>query len=137
MAEKRNLSERYAGVGADLIASEPSLGHIKGSGAAIAFLSSDAERKSRGRPVLGTCERVPAKWSWAVPFDFAITVFEPNVVGLTDGQIRTLLLHVLMHVGVDQDKDGNEVYRVVPHDVEDFRAVLERFGIDWSARAQG
>ena len=131
MADTRAVNERYAEIGQSLIEEEPSLAHVRRSGATIVYLSSEAERKSSSRPVLGQCERVPGKWRWAVPADFAITVFEPNVEGLTDGQLRTLIYHELLHVGIEA-RDGKETYRVVPHDVEDFREVVERFGLGWA-----
>ena len=57
-------------------------------------------------------------------------MFEPNVERFTEEQIRILLLHELMHVQIT--KDGNEeVYSVRPHDVEDFREIIERYGMDW------
>lgn len=133
MADHRELSERYAAIGAELIETVDSLAHIKHGHATIVYLSSNAEKSSGGRPVLGQCERVPDRWRWAVPADFAITVFEPNVAGMTDRQLRILLYHELLHVGIAQNKDGDEVYRCVPHDLEDFRSIVEAFGADWSA----
>ena len=133
MAEVRTLDERYAAIGRELVETEEALAELRASGARIAFLSSDAKRKSRGRVVHGTCERVPARWQWAVPYDFAVCVFEPNVAHYGEAQLRTLLLHELMHAGVEHTEDGEERYRIVPHDVEDFSAILDRFGRDWSA----
>lgn len=131
MADIRTPSERYALIGRELVDREPALAHIKASEATLVYLSSEAEKRSNGRPVLGQCEKVPSKWKWAVPADFAITVFEPNVEGLSDEQLRILLYHELLHVGIEP-KDGKEVYRIVPHDVEDFLAVVERFGNRWA-----
>ena len=133
MAETRTPSERIAAIGRGLIESEPLLAHIRASFARIAFLESDAERKSRGRAVLGCCEKVPDKLKWAVPYDFTVTVYAPNAAGFTDGQLRTLVLHELMHVGIGHDRDFNERYFVVPHDLEDFREIVGRSGIDWAA----
>jgi len=133
MTDRRTMSERYARIGAELVESEEALAHIRHGHATIVYLSSNAEKVSRGKPVLGQCERVPDRWKWAVPADFAITIFEPNVAGMTERQLRTLLLHELMHVGISTNKDGDEVYRCVPHDLEDFRAIVEHFGYDWSA----
>lgn len=132
MTETRVQSERYALIGRELIETEPALAPLRGSGARIAFLSSDGKRTSNGRAVMGRCERVPARFRWCVPYDFTVTVFEPNVQTLDEFQLRTLLLHELLHAGVDVLEDGTERYRIVPHDVEDFREVVERFGLDWA-----
>ena len=49
----------------------------------------------------------------------------------TDEQLEILLLHELLHIGIQWD--GNEeTYSIIPHDVEDFRAIIERYGIGWS-----
>ena len=133
MAETRTLSDRYAQLGQALVDTEPSLARVRESHATIVYLASDAATASRGRAVLGQCERVPDRWKWAVPADFCITVFEPNVAGMTDDQLSVLILHELLHVGVFENKDGDEVYRTVPHDLEDFREVVERFGMGWDA----
>ena len=130
--ETREPSDKYASIGAELMASEPALAKITEHGVKVAFLASDSEKRGKGRTVFGECERIPAKWKWAVPYDFAITVFEPNVERFSDEQMRVLLLHELMHVGVDVD--GNEArFFTVPHDFEEFREIAERFGLEWSS----
>lgn len=131
MAETRTLSERYAEMGQRLIDTEPALACIRDNCVTIVYLASDAARKSHGRATLGTCELVPAKWKWGVPADYAITVYEPNCQGMTNDQLSTLLFHELLHIDIDRDKDGAEVYRIRPHDLEDFRAIVDRFGADW------
>ena len=134
MADKRTQSERYAEIGAELIRTEPSLDKIKQSEATICYLSSTAAPVSKGRAKLGECERVPEKWKWAVPADFTVTVFEPNCEGLDDEQLRALVHHELLHVGIGEDKDGNETHSIVGHDIDEFRAVADLYGLDWSER---
>lgn len=133
MGERRRQSERYAEIGMRLIRTEAAFADIRDSDATICFLSSDAAKTSRGRAVHGQCERVPDKWKWSVPADYAITIFEPNVDGMSEKQIEILLFHELLHVLIDHDKDGGEVYRIRPHDLEDFTSVIERFGVYWDA----
>ena len=129
--DRREPSEAYSEVGMELIRTEESLRAIADSQATIVFLASDQEKRSRGRTIFGECEKVPEKWKWAVPCDFTITVFEPNVERFTDGQIRILLFHELLHVGIEVD--GNEErYFVVPHDYEEFAEIERRYGLGWS-----
>ena len=130
MAEQRKPSARYEEIALRLIAEEECLFHIAASEARIAFLASDAKKKHHGKAVFGQCERVPSKWQWSVPYDFAITIYEPNVMGFDDGRIRILLLHELLHIGIDRGEEG-ESYHIVPHDVEDFGEVMNRFGNEW------
>ena len=130
MAETRILSEEYARIANELINTEKNLEYIKESDVLIGFLSSDRAKTDRGRTVFADCEKVPNKWRWSVPFDFVITVYEPNAESLNDEQIKILLFHELLHIGIE--KDGNEeVYTSVPHDIEDFKLIINRYGIDW------
>lgn len=135
MAEQRYPDERYEKIAEELLATEDRVSHVAASDVRIAFLSSDAKRKSKGRPVLGKCELVPARFRWAVPYDFTITVFEPNIVGLNDEQVRILLMHELLHVGVEQTEDG-ERYSIAGHDIEEFACIAELYGAGWSKPGQ-
>ena len=132
MAETRIPSERYAAMAEELIEHEGWLTPIAHSDVRIAYLSSDAKKTSKGKTVFGQCEKVPDRYRWAIPYDFAIVIFEPNVTGFNESQLRTLMLHELMHVGVFANEDGDEVYKVVSPDVEDFCAILDRVGLDWA-----
>lgn len=135
MADSRRQSERYARIARELIESEPSLARIRDGHATICYLESPAAKRSGGRPRLGECERVPDRWRWAVPADFCVTVFEPNVEGLSDDQLRVLLHHELLHVGIEGDGEGGERYSIVPHDLEDFREIVDAHGADWAQPA--
>lgn len=119
-------------MGKKLIGSEKLLQDIAESSVRIAYLSSDMEKKKGDKLVLGQCEKIPEKYKWSVPYDFTITIFEPNVERLTDDQLKIVMYHELLHVGIR--KDGNEEqYYVREHDIEDFRDILDRYGLDWSS----
>lgn len=128
----RHQDEHYAEIGRDLIESEPALIHVRDSEATIIYLSSEHGKTADGKLVLGQCEKIQDKYKWAIPADFTITLFEPNIEALSEEQIRLVILHELLHVGIRYDNDGNEVYFVEPHDVEDFRLLIERYGLDWA-----
>lgn len=133
--EIRKPSSEHRSRGQRLIESESLLAYILNSSVKIEYLESDKEKTSQGREVFAECERIPAKYRWAIPFDFTITVFQPNAARFNDEQMDILMLHELLHIGIE--KDGNEeTYRVVPHDVEDFRVILERHGLDWNGQAR-
>ena len=129
--DQRSISEEYSELAMDLIRTEPELAYIAESEVTIMYLTSELAKKKGKKFVFGECEKVPEKWKWAVPCDFTITVFLPNVERFTEEQLRILLLHELKHVGIT--KDGNEeVYLIIDHDIEDFRSIVDRFGLDWS-----
>lgn len=131
--DKRVINEHYAEIGKELIESEPELEDIRFSEATICYLSSEHEKTADGKVVLGQCEKIQEKYKWAIPCDFTITLFEPNIEGLSEEQIRIVILHELLHVGIKPNFDtGGEDYYCKPHDVEDFRLLIERYGLDWA-----
>lgn len=130
--DNRTINEHYAEIGNELIQSEDALQYIKESEVTIAYLSSDLKKMSNGRKILGQCEKVADKYKWGLPCDFTITVFEPNVIGFTEDQFRILIFHELLHVGIGCDKHNTESYDIIPHDLEDFKLIIDRFGTDWA-----
>lgn len=74
--------------------------------------------------------RVQDKYKWGIPADFTITVFEPNCRGFSEKQLEILLFHELLHIHIEY-KDGEEKYSINPHDLEDFRYIIDRFGSHW------
>ena len=129
--DSRRISEEYTQIAEQVISEEPALEYIKNSDVTIIYLASHHEKKQNGKVVFGQCEKVLEKYKWAVPCDFTITVFEPNVERFTEDQLKILLLHELLHIGIDVD-GHEERYYIVPHDVEDFKMILDRYGTEWS-----
>lgn len=131
MSEARTVNAHYAELGQALVEAEPLLAPIRESEATICYLGSDYAKRSKGRTVYGECERVAEKNKWAIPADFLVVVYEPNCAGMDDEHLSRLLFHELLHVGIDVDGDGEERYSVRPHDLEDFRECVDRWGTDW------
>ena len=130
--DNRKINRYYSDIADELIHMEPSLRTIFDSNAKIVFLSSDNAKTNKGKLVFGQCEKVADKYKWGIPADFTITVFEPNVQKFTEDQIRILLHHELLHVGIDKKADGSESYSIVDHDIEDFKLILDKYGTGWS-----
>lgn len=134
--ELRELNEDYREMAEELIKEEPDLAYIKDSKVRIAYLKSDAAKKAGGDNVVhGECEKVQAKNRWAIDYDYTITLFYNNNIGMSPEQIRILLFHELLHIGIDYGQDGEEVYSIRKHDLEDFKAIVDRYGVNWSERA--
>ena len=133
--EHRQINTNYESIAKELIEKEPELKYIKNSRVKIAFLDSDQSKKvDKDKLVLGECEKVAAKNKWAISYDFTITLFTPNLVGLSEAQIRIVLFHELLHVGIEPGPDGDELYSVRKHDLEDFKLIIDRFGTDWASK---
>lgn len=130
--DTRYINEDYAEIAADLIKTEEALAYIANSNATIVYLSSEHKKTQDGKTVLGQCEKVAEKYKWGIPADFTITLFEPNLAGMTDEQKKIVLFHELLHVGIEFNGDGSESYSIIPHDLEDFKLIIDKFGTDWS-----
>ena len=125
--DTRRVSDEYNRIAQDLIMERPELEHLRDADVTIICLASTHEKKSGNKLVLGQCEKIAEKYKWGIPCDFTITIFEPNCVGMTEEQMKILILHELLHVGVD----GDRLY-IVQHDLEDFKAIISEFGVNWS-----
>lgn len=130
--DNREISEEYAEIGARVIEEEDSLMDLRNSQATIVYLTSEKQKNAKGKVVCAECEKVPDKYKWSIPADFTITVFLPNVEGFSEEQKRILMFHELKHVGIVFNVDGSETYSTVPHDYEDFKEIIDRYGTDWS-----
>ena len=130
--DNRVIREEYAEMAKKIIDEEPLLTDIANSHATIIYLGSDNPKTAKGKTVCGEAEKVQDKNKWAIPADFTITVFEPNTAGFTEEQMRILLFHELLHIGIEFTEDGQEKYSIRPHDYEDFKIIIDRYGTDWS-----
>lgn len=131
--EHRQINENYRRIAEQLIDTESELAYIKGSDVKITYLESDANKKAdKEKIVLGECEKVAAKNKWAITSDFTITLFKNNLIGLSQEQIKIVLFHELLHIAIDVGSEGEEVYSVRKHDLEDFKIIIDKFGTEWS-----
>lgn len=130
--DTRQISEEYTQIAKELIDTEAELEYIKNSNVQIIYLASQHKKVGNHKKILGQCEKIAEKYKWGIPCDFTITVFEPNIEGFTDEQVRMLLFHELLHVGIETTADGEESYSIVPHDLEDFKTIIKKYGTDWN-----
>ncbi len=103
-------------------------------GCRIAWLVSDKPKASRGKTVFAECKKYDKEklaWLSDESYDFTITVYEPNCEDwyFDDAKYAILLEHELMHVGYDPVTGD---CTLVPHDAEEFRAIIQKYGIDWA-----
>jgi len=134
--ERAEQSERYAALAAEVIDARADLRWIRNAAVSIGYLSSDREKKAKGNLVLGECIRVKELYKCFIPYDFLIVIYEPNVCRLSEDQLRILLYHELLHVDVEE-KNGEPVYRINPHDTEDFARILREYGFGWAEPGNG
>lgn len=132
--EQREKSEYFEKMAEALIDTTPELAYIKNSQVKIVYLVSSQAKKAGAKVVHGECEKIPAKYRWAIPADFSITLFAPNNAHMSEHQLEILLFHELLHIGIEPADDGGENYNVIPHDLEDFKTIIDKYGTDWSVK---
>lgn len=127
--EKYDISTEYRELAEEVISEQEDLvwlGSVR-----IEYIVSTEAKTYHEKAILGKCVRIDELYQTYVPFDFFIIIYAPNITLLDRDQKKILLHHELLHIGIEETK-GELKYRVVPHDVEDFRLILEKYGLDWS-----
>lgn len=132
---KRN--NKYRLIAQKLIKERDDLETLRNSHCKIAYLSSQQEKKTGNgtKLVCGECKKVNDNMQWICPYDFMIVIYEPNIINFTEEQIRILVWHELKHIGFKPDTVEEEYY-IVPHDYEDFKEIINEYGLEWNDTAE-
>lgn len=115
-----------------VIASISELRFIDEMGISIGYIRSYERKIKNGKATLGDCRKVTTNQGAFLMFDFLVTIYDANVSGMTDNQIKILLWHELKHI-----KMGDRGLTVAPHDVEEFDAIIESCGLHWDGMDAG
>ena len=97
----------------------------------ICVLDCSKPKKSEGRLIFADIKPVPEQYKALCNFDYIITIYTPNTALLNEMQFRILLEHELRHVSIVNGRKGI-VYSTVGHDFEDFYAIIDKYGMEWS-----
>ncbi len=124
--DRRSISEEYTEISQQLIEEMPELALLRAADITIVYLRSEHRKKAKGKIVKAQVEKVGEKYKWGIPADFTVTVFEPNCEGMNSEQMKILLFHELLHIG-----QINGTWTTVPHDLEDFKLIINKYGTDW------
>ena len=109
------------------IRSEEKFEYLRDTGCRIAYQFSDKAKKQNGKAVFADTEKVKDKFKQFMPYDFVITFYTPYTDALDEEHLSRLMFHELNHIGYDPE---NNLFSIIPHDLEDFRDVIGRWGID-------
>ena len=102
-------------------------------GIGIGYILSDDKPSVNGKAKLAEC--IPVKkdhQAQFMPHDYLIKIYSPNVDYMNDTQKRILMEHELMHIHAYENGDGEVKIGTKTHDVEDFKDIIEKYGIDWA-----
>jgi hypothetical protein len=114
-------------LGDQVITAMPELSIIRDFNIKIGYVRSYEQKRDKGKIVNADCRKVNGTYTAYLPFDFIVTFYEPNIDYMTENQRKILMLHELRHIGV-----GEKGFRIEDHDIEDFKDILYRYGIDWN-----
>lgn len=131
MIETAEISKEYMELACEVMQEQEELQWIPKAGIKVGFLKSDRAKKKSGKLVLGECIKVKDLYRCFIPHDFLIVVYAPNVAGMNRNQLKILLHHEFLHIGMD-DSGEEARYIINPHDIEEFREIIDRYGIDWA-----
>ena len=125
------LTNEFDAIVENLLETENSLAHINELGVTVGIMKSRKEKAVGKKTVYGDCSKVQEKVKEFVPYDFLITIYETNCMKLNPDQMKILLFHELLHIGAEATKDGGVRKFIIPHCIEEFEEVRERFGLEW------
>ncbi len=126
--ENYSLSEYYKDLADEVIEAHEELHWLLN--VRIDYATSLKTKTSHGMAVYGECIKVKEWMQLYIPYDFVIMIYEIYAGHLSREVQKRLLHHELLHIGANE-KDGEFTYKVNPHDVQDFRAIIEEYGLDW------
>jgi DNA-binding Lrp family transcriptional regulator len=109
----------------------PELSIITDFNIKVGYVRSFERKIKDGQVVFGECRKVSKTYGAYLPYDFIITLYEPNIALLTDNQIKILLWHELKHIGI-----GDRGFMVNPHEIEDFLSITDAHGTRWNHYGQ-
>lgn len=95
--------------------------------AKVGFIFRDTAQTSNGRKILGAAQKVQDKFKLYLDLDFIIWLAWEEWQTLTHKQKRALVDHELCHCQMVEDQP-----KMRPHDLEEFRCIIERYGL-WNS----
>ena len=128
--EDAEESETLTLLGNSVISAIEELNFINDYEIKIGYVLCYEEKVKNGKMILADCRKVTNIYSAYIPFDFIITFYEPNICHLSENHKKVLMWHELKHIGIN-DKTLKTEYKIVPHDIEDFYSITDRFGTRW------
>jgi len=121
------VSQELRRLGDKIIKHFPEFAFIKELDIKIGYVISQ-QRKSGEKTTYADCRKIQDVFKAWLPYDFIITFYERNTGFLNNSQLKILMYHELKHIGI-----GMRGLKLEPHDIEDFRDILDKYGLDWSA----
>jgi hypothetical protein len=119
-------SKEMKQLGEAIISKFPELHFINTYGIKIGYVLS-YENKCGQKITYADCRKLGEVYKAFLPFDFIVTFYYFNTELLTENQKKIVMLHELKHIQINE-----RGLSVRPHETEDFKDILRKFGLDWN-----
>ncbi len=116
---------RYMNTYNKLLNEYSSFDFIRECGIRVLLLECDEEKNRNGRRTYADCSKLTDKVSAIANCDFVITFYACDE--LDDNRLKILTYHEMKHIGCSPDGK----LKIIPHDVEDFKDIIDEYGTDW------
>lgn len=120
------IDENLLDLGKKVINENPEFEMLRDGEVNIMFLRCDKPKGNKNRITYADCEKLNDKHATLAGCQFVIT-FYADSERMDEKQLEILMFHELLHVGWDGEKAF-----IVPHDCEDFKCIIEKYGTDWN-----
>ena len=98
----------------------------------IAVLYCEQDKKRNGMTVYADTKKLSDMHSYISGYDFVITFYEKSSY-MSEAVLKVLIEHELRHIGIES-RGGAVRWYIIPHDVQDFREIIEAHGINWALK---
>ena len=96
----------------------------------IGYQWSDENKIRDNMIVYADCEKVKPKLKEFIDYDFIITFYEA-AKDICENAKKVLMYHELRHIGIKESENGDLSFYIVQHTIQDFREIVEKYGLDW------
>lgn len=123
------ISDEYTEIALQIMQNDPDFEEVRDF-VSFVVLSSEEEKTKNHKIIYGECKVVPKLYKLFCPYDFLIIIYDMNAVSLSPDQMRILIEHECRHMGYDFSGKEPTPY-IIPHDIEDFDKIVEKWGLHW------
>lgn len=137
MATQYSVAEEVREIALELIPQYHS--HLEEFGVRIEYVFSDKTPMRKGKQTWGVCRKVTSlnaflsqekneEMAETKPF-FVLVISKPIWDTLQENKRKALVDHELSHAGAELDENGELKLHIIPHDLEEFSAIVRRHGM--------
>lgn len=127
MAQKKLMSEsEHLKEVADKVIQKEALSSLNNVRIKYCLVSPEISKK-----IAGVCIKANKELEYFGDCDFIVEISESIWNALDEERQYLLMFHELLHIKITETKQGELVYKIRKHDVQDFKELIAHYGTDW------